>query len=122
MKYAMLFYAAPDANPRERAARESAGGAWVDYTREINESGVLCGGEQLFEVETATSVRLREGERLLTDGPFIETKEHLLGFFLIDVPDLDAAIEWASKVPMVGFGTVEVRPVKVGMAWQKVLE
>ncbi len=122
MKHAMLFYGAPAAGAQEREARESASGDWVSYTREIKDAGVLCGGEQLFEVETATSVRVREGERLLTDGPFIETKEHLLGFFLIDVPDLDAAIEWASRVPMVGFGTVEVRPVKVGMAWQKVLE
>jgi hypothetical protein len=122
MKYAMLFYAAPGADEQERAARESAGGAWVEYTRQINEAGVLRGGEQLFEVDTATSVRVRDGERLLTDGPFIETKEHLLGFFLIDVPDLDAAIEWASRVPMAEFGTVELRPVQVGRAWQKVLE
>jgi hypothetical protein len=122
MKYAMLFYAAPGVDPEERAAREAAGGDWVRYTREINEAGVLCGGEQLFEVATATSVRVRDGERLLTDGPFAETKEHLLGLFLIDVPDLDTAIEWASRVPMVGFGTVEVRPVQVGRPWQKVLE
>jgi hypothetical protein len=58
---------------------------------------------------------------MLTDGPFAETKEHLLGFYLIDVPDLDSALDWAGKMPHLGHGTVEVRPVMEGMAWQAVL-
>jgi hypothetical protein len=65
---------------------------------------------------------MRAGSRLLTDGPFIETKEHLLGFYLLDVPDLDTALEWASKMPIVRYGTVEVRPVLEGQAWRKPLE
>ena len=73
-------------------------------------------------VSKVAPVRLRGGERLLTDGPFIETKEHLLGFYLVEVPDLDAAIDWAARMPHVGYGTVEVRPVLEGQAWQAVLE
>src|SRR5438045_8504686 len=80
MKYALLIYSAPDTNERPYAeARE----AWVDYARAVKEAGILLGAEQLAETDTATSVRLRGGQRLLTDGPFLETKEHLGGFFLI---------------------------------------
>ena len=86
----------------------------------FKDSGALVGGEHLHETETATSVRVR-GDRLLTDGPFAETKEHLLGFFLIEVPDLDAALDWAAKAPLIGFGTVEVRGAHTGAAWQAVL-
>src|SRR5438552_6875558 len=84
MKYALLIYSAPDTSERPYAeARE----AWVDYARAVKEAGILLGAEQLAETDTATSVRVRGGQRLLTDGPFLETKEHLGGFFLIDVPD-----------------------------------
>jgi len=61
--------------------------------------------------DTATTVRVRDGERITTDGPFAETKEILGGFYLIDVPDLDAAIEWAAKIPASPYGSIEVRPV-----------
>jgi hypothetical protein len=88
----------------------------------VKRAGVLVGAEQLQVVDTATSVRLRSGERLLTDGPFIETKEHLLGFYLVEVPDLDAAIDWAARMPAVRYGTVEVRPAQVDMAWQAALD
>ncbi len=84
-------------------------------------TGVLVGAERLRAADTASSVRLRAGERLLTDGPYIETKEHLLGFYLVDVADLDAAIDWAARMPHIRRGTVEVRPVTVGEAWQAVL-
>jgi hypothetical protein len=133
MKYALLAYRAPGATaPGGRAEErptEANGHAgdgvfdgWVAYTRAVKSAGVLVGAERLQAVDTATSVRLRSGERLLIDGPFIETKEHLLGFYLVEVPNLDAAIEWASRMPAVRYGTVEVRPVQVGMAWQAVLE
>jgi hypothetical protein len=95
---------------------------WVEYTRVLKEAGVLAAAEQLRGIDTATSVRLRGGERLLTDGPFVETKEHLLGFYLLDVPDLDTAVEWASRMPIVRHGTVEVRPLVRGTEWRKVLE
>src|SRR6266496_1241724 len=115
MRYALLIYgvsgaAAPGALAEERPAE--AGGPsgdgvfddWVAYTRALKRAGVLVGAERLQVADTATSVRLRAGERLLTDGPYIETKEHLLGFYLVGHR-----------------GTVEVRPVQVGMAWQAVL-
>jgi hypothetical protein len=71
----------------------------------------MVSGAGLQGVETATTVQVRAGERLLTDGPFADTKEHLLGFYVIDVPDLDTALDWAAKVPNVRTGSVEVRPV-----------
>ena len=70
----------------------------------------------------ATTVRLSEGERLLTDGPFAETKEHLLGFYLVEAGSLDVALDWAAKMPIMRYGTVEVRPVREGMQWQTALE
>src|SRR5258708_35318421 len=65
---------------------------------------------------------MRDGERLQIDGSFIETKDLLLGFYLLDVPDLDAALEWAGKMPIVRYGTVEVRPVLEGQAWRAPLQ
>ncbi len=105
MKYALLIYAAPGmASPETREA-------WLAYTKAAKDAGVLLGAERLTATDTATSVRLRGGERLLTDGPFMETKEHLLGLFLIDVPDLDAALDWAARMPHAVHGTAEVRAV-----------
>lgn len=121
MKYALLIYSASGA--REYAAR-AAGGTkdTVAYTRAMKDAGVLVAAEQLTHTDTATSVRVRGEDRLLTDGPFMETKEHLLGFILVDVPDLDAALEWAARMPVAAFGTVEVRAVQTGQPWQAVLD
>jgi hypothetical protein len=123
MKYALLIYATPGAN---RAAPGMPGGgvidSWLDYTVALKETGALLAAEQLAPVDTATSVTQRDGDRLLTDGPFIETKEHLLGFYLLDVPDLDSALDWAARMPIVRYGIVEVRPVMEGQAWRAPLE
>ncbi|HEY3007862.1 MAG TPA: YciI family protein [Micromonosporaceae bacterium] len=122
MKYALLLYFDPDRPAEQRSATNPQIMAdWIAYTRAIKHSGALLDAQQLHEVDTATAVRRRDGELMLTDGPFAETKEHLLGFYLIDVPDLDTALDWAGKMPHVGRGTVEVRPVMEGMAWQAVL-
>jgi hypothetical protein len=118
MKYALLIYATPGASERPPAEMSEA---WMDYTRAVRDAGVLVGAEQLTGTETATSVRLRGGDRLLTDGPFMETKEHLLGFFLIDVPGLDAALDWAARMPNSEHGTTEVRAVMAGQPWQALL-
>jgi hypothetical protein len=117
MKYALLIYSDWDTSGIPAGAREG----WIDYARAVKEAGILLGAEQLAGTDTATSVRLRGGERLLTDGPFLETKEHLGGFFLIDVPDLDTALDWAARMPNALSGTVEVRAVRTGMDWQAVL-
>jgi hypothetical protein len=119
MKYALLIYAMPEsAGTAEPRQGEGVISSWLDYTVAIRESGALIAAEQLDQADTATSVCLRGGERLLTDGPFMETKEHLGGFYLIDVPDLDTALDWAARMPIMRYGTVEVRPVREGQAWQ----
>ena len=111
MRYALLIYRAPDGKAQESHTDDGVFDDWAAYTRALKSAGALVALERLDGVDTATSVRLRAGERLLTDGPFIETKEHLLGFYLVEVPDLDAAIDWAARMPHVRHGTVEVRPV-----------
>jgi hypothetical protein len=116
MKYALLIYIAPEAQTGASLA-DDVSDEWVAYTRALRSAGAWLANEQLRPVDTATTVRLRGGERLLTDGPFSETKEHLLGFYLVEVPDLDAAIEWAARMPHVDQGTVEVRPVQPLPAW-----
>jgi hypothetical protein len=111
MRYALLIYS-PEASAEESPTDDGVYDDWVSYTRALKSARALVALERLDGVDTATSVRLRGGERLLTDGPFIETKEHLLGFYLVEVPDLDTAIDWAARMPNIRRGTVEVRPVK----------
>jgi hypothetical protein len=74
-------------------------------------SGAMLGGDPLHGNDTATTVRVRGGETLTSDGPFAETKEHLAGYYVIDVADLDAAIAWAAKIPSALHSAIEVRPV-----------
>lgn len=119
MRYLLLLANAPDAwdVADARPADGEDDGViddWTAYTRALHEAGVLVGGAALHEPANATSVRVRAGERLLTDGPFAETKEHLIGYYVIDVADLDAAVAWAARVPNARTGTVEVRPVREG--------
>jgi len=86
----------------------------ADYNKfgeELRASGAFKDAARLREVATATTVRVREGKTLTTDGPFAETKEQLGGYYLIDVKNLDEAIRWASKIPSAKLGCVEVRPV-----------
>ncbi len=112
MKYALLIYGdeseapAPD-SPEAMAVMKS----YYDFTNAINEQGINRGGEALDSVQTATCVRVRDGQTMTTDGPYAETKEQLGGFYLIDVDDLDAALEVAARLPGSHHGTVEVRPV-----------
>ena len=120
MKYALLIYATPEAAAKQvPPPGDGVIDSWLDYTRAVRQSGVLLAAEQLERTDTATSVRLQDGDRMLTDGPFMETKEHLAGFYLIDVPDLDTALDWAAKMPVMRYGTVEVRPVVEGAKWQE---
>ncbi|MGH3023750.1 MAG: YciI family protein [Gaiellaceae bacterium] len=79
--------------------------------RELGERGALVGSHELEPVTTATSVRVRNGETLVTDGPFAETKEQLGGYYVIEAESLDEAIEWAARIPSARHGTIEVRPV-----------
>jgi hypothetical protein len=87
------------------------GEAYAAFGREARD--VIRAGEALHPVSTATTVRVRDGERLLTDGPFAETREQLGGFYVVDVADIDEAIAWAAKIPGAATGSVEVRPIVV---------
>jgi hypothetical protein len=112
MKYAILVYE----TPAEVAAREDParmGAYWAAYTayaQALGAAGVAAGGAGLQPPSMATTVRLRGGQRQVQDGPFADTKELLGGMFLIDVPDLDAALVWAARCPAAATGSVEVRP------------
>jgi len=114
MKYAFTIYT--DETQRENATPEQmqqVSQAYFELTQEMEQKGVLVAGDGLYPTPTATTVRVREGERNVTDGPFAETKEQLGGFYVLDVKDLDDAIEWAAKIPTAQFGSVEIRPVLV---------
>ena len=112
MKYMLLINsAAPDVDPAELF--EPDFNEWVAYDKEIQESGCYVSGEALADLTTATGVRINKaGDKAITDGPFAETREVLGGFYVIDVPDLDAALAWAEKCPgSRGGGSIVVRPV-----------
>jgi len=112
MKYMLLCYDDEQAWDRagETALREAMDEA-VRLTHEIDAKGQYLAAAPLHSVSTATSVRVREGKRLVTDGPFAETREVLGGFYLIDVKDLDEAIAIAQRHPGARLGTVEIRPI-----------
>lgn len=114
MKYAILVYENDaDYAAREDPARSAAyWGAYTAYGKAIADAGVAAGGAGLQPPATATSLRLRDGRRHIQDGPFAATKEQLGGLFIVDVPDLDAALEWAARCPGAPTG-VEVRPLLV---------
>jgi hypothetical protein len=108
MKYLLQIY--PGAATEELAADEQQ--AIVEEYLAIGRSPEVIGGEQLQPVETATTVRVENGETLLTDGPFVDAKEHLGGFCLVEADDLDAALEIAARIPAARMGgAVEVRPL-----------
>jgi hypothetical protein len=112
MKYMLLLYTAPDAGPAQGTPdAEAEMGRWFGVTEEMQKAGVMVAGDALQPVETATTVRAPNGSPVLTDGPFAETKEILVGYYLLDVPDLDTAAEWAAKMPLAPYGSVEVRPL-----------
>jgi len=112
MQYMLLIYSDPSGwasmSDTERGELYTAYGT---YTAELQASGKHIAGDALQDTSTATSVRVRDGETLTTDGPFAETKEVLGGYYLIDVDTLDEALEWAGKLPGSWYGTVEVRPL-----------
>src|SRR6266850_8292536 len=109
MKYMLLVYLDEQAltdSEREHCYVESA-----QLTQQLNSSGQYLDASPLHPISTATSVRVREGKRLVTDGPFAETREQLGGYYLIDASDLDEAIRIAERIPPARFGTIEIRPV-----------
>jgi hypothetical protein len=86
---------------------------WWTYTKELEDAGVHVAGEALHPTQSAKTVRVRDGEQLVTDGPFAETKEQLGGYYVIDVQTEEEALRWAAKIPSAPYGSVEVRQVMV---------
>lgn len=114
MQYLLLIYGNPAVEPQYGTpAFDEMMAGYFALSEKLKADGVMRGGEGLQGVETATSLRVRGGKVETMDGPFAETKEHLGGYYLIDVPDLDAAMKYAAMVPSARYGTVEVRPVMV---------
>jgi len=112
MKYMLLIH--DDEKAWAKLTEAERGKIYAEYGQfgqSVKASGNYLAGAQLQPTTMATSVRVREGKRLVTDGPFAETREVLGGYYLIDVPDLDAAIDWAAKCPGAKYGSVEVRPI-----------
>lgn len=109
-KYMLLIYGASEAGPApEEWGRHMQ--QWYAYKQSLQEAGVRIDDRQLQGVETATTVRVRGGETQITDGPFAVTKEYLGGYYLLECPDLDAALAHAARAPIVTYGAVEVRPL-----------
>ena len=113
MRYAILIWESPEdlAEAADPATAPAYWAGWQAYSQAMNP--VTTGGAPLDAVHTASTVRLRDGKRLVQDGPYADTREALGGFFLIDVPDLDAALDWAAKCPAARTGAIEVRPIQV---------
>jgi hypothetical protein len=109
-QYMMLLYA-KQADPAEQAEREAELPLWLELTESLREAGLLTANGRLHPVSAATTVRVRDGETELTDGPFAVTKEILGGYYLLECRDLDEALEQAARIPLARYGSVEVRPV-----------
>ena len=114
MQYLLMIYgneAGMAAAPAEGIKQMNS--AYEAYTKALINAGALKGGDRLRPTSEATTVRLKDGKAQVLDGPYADTKEQLAGYYLIDVPDLDTALAWAAKIPSVGYGSVEVRPIMV---------
>lgn len=112
MQYLLMIYESAGAfEARTGTDQESYWGAWKAYADALRNAGVMAGGKGLEPPATGTTLRVRGGDRTVQDGPYADTKEQLGGFFILDVPDLDAALDWASRCPAAWDGAVEVRPV-----------
>jgi hypothetical protein len=113
MQYLIQFYEAQTQFAlREDPVQSPAyWGSWMAYIQTITEAGIIVSGAGLQPPHTATTVRVRDGQRQVHDGPYAETKEMLGGFFVVEVPNLDTALDWAARSPAAAYGSTEVRPV-----------
>jgi hypothetical protein len=121
MRYMLLLAADPEAWQHNHPEPDGVIDDWGLYTRALHAAGVLVGGHGLHGNDAATTVRVRSAKTAVTDGPFTETKEHIIGYYLIDVADLDEAIRWAERAPNARIGSVELRPIMPGSATDEVL-
>ena len=108
--YMLLLYA-PEADPAEQAERDAELPVWLELLNSLRDEGLLVGNGRLHPVESATTLRVRDGETEISDGPFAVTKEMLGGYFVLECRDLDHALKTAERVPLARYGSVEVRPI-----------
>ena len=118
-QYMLLVYQ-EEVSAAEQAERERLMPMFVELHRSLRQAGLLVGVQRLHSVESATSVRVREGETEITDGPFAVTKEILAGYYILECADLDEALKQAARIPAARFGTVEVRPIMAADEWLRV--
>jgi len=112
MQYLLMVYVNEASWPKMSKAEQEQGiAAYGAYTEALHKAGVLKSSNRLQPVSAATTVRLANGKPQVLDGPYVDSKEQVGGYYLIDVPDLDSAISWASRCPGASHGVVEVRPV-----------
>jgi hypothetical protein len=112
MQYLLLIHS--DESAMQTHSQESLSqmhAAYMAYTDALSKSGVMVNGNRLRPTSATTTVRIVDGKTQVLDGPYAETKEQLAGYYLIDVPDLDAALSWAARCPGASSGTMEVRPI-----------
>ncbi len=121
MRYMLILAADPEAWAGNEAVDDGVIDDWGLYTRALADAGILVAGHGLHGAEAATTVRVRSGDRVLTDGPYVESKEHLIGYYVIEADNLDVAIDWAAKVPNARIGSVEIRPIMAESATEAVL-
>lgn len=118
-QYMLLVYH-QEVDPAEQAEREKEMPLFVELHRSLREAGLLVGVQRLHSTDSATSIRVRDGETEITDGPFAVTKEVLAGYYIVECADLDEALKQAARVPSARYGTVEVRPIMAADEWLKV--
>ncbi|MFY1631722.1 YciI family protein [Solwaraspora sp. WMMB335] len=111
MKYMFLIYSDPSVDPTDGPELQAEIDAYWAYDKALADAGALIGGNALQGTDTATTVSVRGGERAVTDGPFVESREILGGYYLVDLPDLDTAVNWAARCPGARRGSVEIRPI-----------
>ena len=113
MQFALIINESPEGMAARKDPQKVGPymGAWFAYSKALAEAGVMAGGAGLDLPETAATLRLSAGGHVVQDGPFAETKEQLGGFFLIDVANMEKALEWAARAPLAEGGAIEVRPV-----------
>lgn len=112
-QYMLLIYGDPSNAPSADDDPEGQYAAWLNYTNALTASGAMVSGAPLEDTDAAATVRVRNGETAVSDGPFADTKEVLGGYYLVDVPTREDALALAAKMPNIEYGAVEVRPVVV---------
>jgi hypothetical protein len=117
MSQYMLMVYEEEVDPAEQAEREHVTPMLVELHTSLREAGLLVGVHRLYSTESATSVRVRDGQAEITDGPFAVTKEVLAGYYVLECADLDEALRQAARLPMAPWATIEVRPIMPAEEW-----